>query len=211
MPATAFMQVLIPLLALVLVAYHLWTRHIPSLRRVLAYVVAACAVVAFWTGLRVAIAEDALGRFGQVVVATVSEKTSTTGEQRTGVIPRIFSATAGAFEGTEFYDLIQRLIATRSIDAWAVTCTYPCQGARPCVARALVSHQRWLQMRTGDRVNVRYVTGPRGSARLEDESLWATAIARIAMGVALAAAAVLIAGTRHEFTEAAVERLRRPA
>lgn len=192
------MRFFISLLTLVLVAYHVRIRQMPSVRRVAAYVVAVGAISAFWAGFYIAACEDALGRYGRVVAGTVSEKVSTTGEQGTPTIGGKYASVIVTSEESQFYDIVARLVATGSADAWAIGYSYPCDSARPCSQRSFVSHQRWLQIRPGDRVNVRYVKGTIGGARLDDEPRWATAIARMAIGIALLAAAVLIGDAQRD-------------
>ncbi len=180
-------------LAVVLAAYHLYKRQIPSVQRIVAYLIVVAALTASWAGLRLAITEHALGRYGRVVAGTLRERVSTTGEIGTrtvGVLPAALIPS----EANAFYEILERLIATGSAEAWAVTYDYPCGQTQRCEGRAVVSRARWLQMHAGDAVAVRYVQGRVAGARLDDDSQWATAIARMAIGTALFAAAVLFWG-----------------
>ncbi len=189
------MWLFISLVAVGFVAYHVHRRQLPSPRQVLAYLVAIYAVTAFWAGFHLAVTEDALGRHGQGVTGTLGEKISTTGEQATRTFGSRFPTPLILTDGDPLYDVLARMVATGAADSWAVDYNFPCDDAQPCRGRAFVSHTRWLQMRAGDAISVRYVKGSMGGARLSDQSQWPTAIARMAIGIALLAAAVLIAGT----------------
>ncbi len=187
------------LLTLVLLAYHLRSRQVPHPRHVVAYFLALGAISAFTAGFYLAVEEDALGRYGRVVPGTITNRYSTTGEQGTPTIGRGYRAFIRTSNENEFYDMLARLVATGSAHMWVVDYRYPCEAPRPCWERSVVSHQRWAQLRAGQTLNIRYVTGTFGGARLEDQPLWAAAIARMAIGVILAAAAALAWGTGPAF------------
>jgi hypothetical protein len=183
------------ILTLVLFAYYLRARSLPHPRHVIAYFLVLGAVASFSAGFSLAIQEDGLGRFGRVVTGTVRERFSTTGEQGTRTIgPRGYWVTIRSSDDYQFFDMIARWVATGTSDLWAIDYSYPCEIARPCWQRTAVPRHRWLQMRAGQPVSVRYVKGGFGGARLEDQPLWAPAIARMAIGVVLAAAAALAWG-----------------
>ena len=138
----------------------------------------------------------------RVVTGVIQEKLSSTGENGTRTIGGGRRWRAGrrlptvlTSNGFGIDDELARLILTGSTNAWVVEYTYPCRSARgACWQREFVSHGRWSELRTGERVNVLTLSSNGTRGRLENNPLLGTALVKLAIGVTLVAIAALISG-----------------
>jgi hypothetical protein len=135
----------------------------------------------------------------RVVSGVIVEKLSSTGENGTRTIGGGRRWRAGhrlptvlTSKGFELYDELARLMLTGSMDAWVVDYRHAC-GAHTCWKRDFVSHALWSDLRAGQAVNVLTSTNP-SSGRLENNSRWGTALAKLAMGCTLLMVAAVVSG-----------------
>jgi hypothetical protein len=138
---------------------------------------------------------------GRVVAGVVVGKLSSTGENGSRTIGRRWSRRASqraptvvTSEGFQFHDVLARMMMTGSADAWMIEYRYHCYSTRQCWQRESVSHALWSDLYIGQTVNVRIATGQDRSGRLDDNPMWRTALAKLAIGGTLGVLAALVSG-----------------
>jgi hypothetical protein len=97
-------------------------------------------------------------------------------------------------DGFRLHDVLARMMLTGSPNAWIVEYRYPCASSGDCRQREAVSHALWSRIRVGQTVNVRSAKGQDDPGRLDDNPLWSTGLAKLAIGGTLGVLAGLVSG-----------------
>ena len=166
-----------------------------TLRGIAAFVMTALAVLAAYDGFTLAVREGARARSGRVTAGVIVEKFSSTGADGSRMIGRRESVgrrNRGMIvtsDGFAFHDVLARIILTGSPNAWVINYQYGCEAPRGCWNRDFVTEALWRRLRAGQTVNVRRADGETDSSRLEENSLWRTAMVDLSIAGALLLAA----------------------
>ena len=177
--------------------WYLSITHQPSLRQSVPWILLCAALTLFYGGATIALAEHRRSGDGRVTSGVIvgKEKSSVTGSfeprrrWRAGqALPSLLIAV-----GYEWPEAIARLIATGSTRAWAVEYRFDC-GAAMCRGRDLVSERLWSELFVGKTVSVRPGGGHGDLARLDANSPWSFAIAKLGLGMLLVLGAGLASG-----------------
>jgi hypothetical protein len=196
----AWLILLSKLGTMVFVAYLISSRSRITGRGMVAFVLAIGGTLAFFAGMSLAVMEEARAREGRVVSGVVIEKLSSTGQNGSREIgpwggrnqARRMNVVTG--KGFQFYDTIVRLVLTGAASAWVIDYRYPCDGGPACFDRDFVTKDQWLNLRSGQPVNILRAPGESGSSRLDGNSHWGTAIVRLATAATLLLSAGFVSG-----------------
>jgi hypothetical protein len=154
----------------------------PSRRQIAAWFLALVALVPLHGGGSALVAEYRRAQDGRVVSGTVAEKLRP--EPGPPPRPRGRRWQTGMRLVSEIPDAIARLIATGSPRTWVVEYRYDCGGA-VCRGRDTVSERIWSSLAVGDGVAVRPAGGHTDTPRLDANSPWPMAIARLSLAALL--------------------------